>query len=654
MNIKKTLAIAAMICFVIVFYLYNSSSSQGTTPHKFHTPEQLDAYRGIPTRAPIAPGEYFLPSTSCRGCHGYDSAHMANITEAGDDVNLVDRWESSMMAMSAKDPLWRAKVSMEITINPGHSAALQDKCTSCHSPMGRYTSHFQGHGNYGLSNLLAGDPLGLDGVACGSCHMIGPNVGFSYSGNIPYDTMGHVEYGPFPAPYVGPMQLYEGFTPTYSNHMDKGKVCSTCHTLQTETVDLAGNFTGGVFTEQATYHEYVNSSFPGNNITCQTCHMPKVNEPILIANGVTGLTPRSPFNQHKFAGANYFMLNLIKNNRDSLGVDVGPEKFDSTIATVSNMLRTQTLNIDLTIDSSTADTAFFGVKLENKAGHKFPSGYPGRRAVVQFVVTDALNDTVFRSGMFDPNYRVVGENPAPGFEPHHNIINQSNVPQIYEIVMGDVNGNFTSVLERAATAIKDNRIPPVGFTSSSPVYDTVFNTTDAENDPDFNKVSSVEGSGIDHLHFHVPLAGASGLLTVKAKVYYQSVPPKWVDEMFAMNTYLINRFKAMYQSADHTPFLVGADSLVNIGTTTSIAQMEQKSIRVWPTLTMDGIVKVSADYGQLIQSVTLLNTEGKTLKQFVNSGFGAEIEVQIPPAPGVYYLKIMTGGKIITRKVVKT
>ena len=97
--------------------------------------------------------------------------------------------------------------------------------------------------------------------------MISPTTGYTYSGIISYDTAPHVEYGPFTMPSVGPMQLYEGFTPVYSPHMDQAKVCSSCHTLVTQSVDLAGTFTGGFFVEQATYHEYINSDFPGNNIT---------------------------------------------------------------------------------------------------------------------------------------------------------------------------------------------------------------------------------------------------------------------------------------------------------------------------------------------------------------------------------------------------
>lgn len=650
MSFKKITILFIIVGFAVGFKFMNSASSK-SPEIKFHTQSQLDAYKGIPTRAPIAPGEYFLPSSSCRGCHGYDSAQVANINEAGEDVNLVDRWESSMMALSAKDPFWKAKVTHEITVNPAHAGVLQNKCLDCHAPMGAYTSQFKGNPFYSLTDL-ATDSLGLDGVSCGGCHAIAPSVGYTYSGIIPYDT-NDVEYGPFTAPFVGPMQLYEGLTPVYSPHMDDAKVCSSCHTLITESVDLAGNYTGGYFVEQATFHEYKNSDYPGNSIKCQTCHMPQLADPIHIANGNTSLPQRSPFNQHVFAGANLFMLNLIKANKGALGVNVPDKSFDSTIVATTAMLQSQTLDFDLQMVSVTSDTAFFKVMLKNKAGHKFPSGYPSRRAVLQFVVIDGAGDTVFQTGIFNNQYRVIGENS--NFEIHHNTINQSHVPQIYELVPGDVGGNFTSVLERASILLKDNRIPPLGFNSLSSVYDTVMVSADADGDADFNKVASVEGSGVDWVHFAVPLAGAVGNINIKSKVFYQSVPPKWVDDMFTYSTPEINTFQTMYNAADQTPILVAQDSLNNVliplGIHTYSAKQE---VTAWPTISMDGKVYISSEYGILIKSVEVFNSEGKLESQHSNLGFQQSMSLYLPQSSGIYYLKITTGTKIVYKKVVKS
>ncbi len=642
---KKIFIALAVITSVILLLSFVSGDS--VKPYH-HTPEELAYFSNQRVQTPLVPGEWFLASSSCRGCHGIDSLGQSNIDEDGNDVNLVSHWESSMMALSTKDPLWRAKISHEILTNPSHEGALQDKCTTCHAPTGRYNHFYRGLGDYRLSDVV-NDSLGLDGVNCAGCHTIGPSVGTTFSGVIPYDTTRTV-YGPFQGPFFGPMQLYEGYTPTYSAHMDESRLCSSCHSLITESVDLSGTFTGQQFIEQATYHEYLNSDFPSNNIKCQTCHMPQLASPVVIANGFSSLTPRSPFNQHVFAGANHFMLNLIKNNKASLDVNVADHRFDSTIAATSANLRLNSINLNLLFDSAMSDTGYFRVKLQNKVGHKFPSGYPSRRVVVQFVVLDDLNDTLFQSGLFDQNFRVVGENPA--FEIHHDVINQSNVPQIYEYVMGDVNGDFTSVLERATIILKDNRIPPTGFTTTHSAYDTCSISSDALADPDFNKNNSIEGSGSDFIHFHIPFGSYSGSIRVFTKVFYQSVPPKWVDEMFQLSSAEIDTFRTMFNNADQSPFLVASDSL-NLTITDIKKQNLNTLISVYPSVSVVGECIVSSSNDILCEKIEIFDVNGKIVfSKHYNQGL-KNIQLNINDKGGNYYIRIATNKGYVVKRVLK-
>lgn len=643
---KKLLVVSLIALFIFAFSTFPVKKDEAKS---FHTPDELSFFQNQ-VLSPIGPGQYYLTSVSCRGCHGFDTLMLANVDENGMDVNLFDRWESTMMAQSAKDPFWRAKVSHEILVNPAHSNELQNKCTSCHAPMGHYDSFYNGNLYYGLSNL-ANDSLGLDGVSCAGCHTIDSSAGQTFSGIIPYDTTRHI-YGPFTNPFAGPMQLYEGYTPVFSSHMDQSAVCASCHTLIAPTVDTSGNYTGGEFIEQATYHEYLNSSFPSNNVKCQTCHMPQLDDPIVIANGFISLSPRTPFNQHVFAGSNYFMLNLIKNNKISLDIDVDDSHFDSTLAATTVMLREKSVNLNLQFDSLANDTGYFKVRLENKAGHKFPSGYPSRRVVVQFIVTDANNDTVFKSGTFTNQFRVEGETPS--FEPHHDILNQQNIPQIYEMVMGDVNYQFTSVLERAAYTLKDNRIPPPGFTTTASMYDTVKISNDAIADPDFNKINTVEGTGIDYVHYHIPLTGISGTIKVMTNIYFQVIPPKWLDEMFTYSSAEIDTFNSMFQNADQTPFLVAADSL----TINSVGLIENLSnakndIKVWPTISFDGKVNITSGGNNYVHSVEVYSSEGKRVAEIKAFSDQNNITINLPGISGIYYLGIKLTNGTVYKKIIK-
>ena len=635
---------------VIVFVMSLFASQQNIATSRYHSKKELASFQMH--TGPIGPGEYFLPSSRCGGCHGKDSLGWANVNEDLVDVNLYDRWSASMMGMSARDPFWRAKVSQEKLVNPAHGLDLEDKCTSCHAPMGHYNAHFNGASHYTIADF-DNDSLGIDGVSCAGCHTIGEaGLGTTFSGEILFDTTRKI-YGPFVGPMVGPMQLYTGYTPVYSPHISDSKLCASCHTLITNTADLNGNLTGGKYVEQATYHEYKNSIYSQNNTSCQNCHMARISDPIMIANGYLSLTPRTPFNQHSFAGANSFMLKLMKANKNALGLDLPDYKFDTTLIATDRMLKEKSVDLTLHFDSVANDSAYFRVKLVNKAGHKFPSGYPSRRAVLQFVIKDSSNDTIFKSGIFHSDFSVAGEQPA--FEPHHNIINQSGVSQIYEIVMGDVNGNYTSVLERGAFSLKDNRLTPTGFSTQHPSYDTVQISADALADPDFNKISGIEGSGTDEVHFHVPVAGINGSINATAKIIYQTLPPKFVQEMFSLSSTPIDDFKNMFNASDKTPVVANADSLMNLQLITYTAsQLNQRDdVRVFPTLTVDGRVSVNA-YGKIeIKQIDVFDANGKYVTGKISSQNGKSEVLSLTGDEGIYFIRIKTNKKEFYKKVIK-
>jgi hypothetical protein len=629
---------------------FHSENERKTLQQKISSLKQNPSVHSTP----LAQGEYFLHSESCRTCHGFDSANYANLDYSGTSINLFDDWESSMMALSAKDPLWRAKVSHEILVNPSHAGALQDKCTSCHAPMGNYTNYFHGQGPYLMDSLLT-DTLGLDGISCTSCHTMGTtgagfSLGSSFSGHIPYDTLRKI-YGPYTNPIIGPMQLYTGYTPTYSAHMSESRACSPCHTLITETADLNGVATGNSFVEQATYHEWLNSSFSADNITCQNCHMPQITDSIRIANGYLNLPPRSPFNKHKFHGANTFMLKLMKENKSKLHVNVPDKNFDSTIAITQRNIRHNSVSLKIFQDSINADTAFYRVRLINKAGHKFPSGYPSRRAVLQFVVLSLNNDTLFQSGILNHDGSLA--HSSGSYQQHYQTINSPSQSQVYEFIMGDVNGNRTTVLERADTSLKDNRLPPEGFITSHVVYDTVKITGGAASDPDFNLYSpGVEGSGRDYVHFHIPLGSFPPTFNVYARLYYQTLPPEWLQEMFAYNSAAIDSFKLMFQGANKLPELVDADSVLNI----VLAQFHPElnyNLVIAPDPTADGNTQLLFEKQTEISLIRILDLNGKEIRVIRPTEKLSSLPISLPEEKGTYILDIYTEGKRITKKVIR-
>ena len=107
----------------------------------------------------------FASSGKCDHCHGFDPNGLASVDALGNDINVVDDWRTSMMANSAKDPYWRAKVSHEITINPGHQQEIESLCTRCHAPLGRFAAMAAGADHYSIAEMVE-DSVALDGVSC--------------------------------------------------------------------------------------------------------------------------------------------------------------------------------------------------------------------------------------------------------------------------------------------------------------------------------------------------------------------------------------------------------------------------------------------------------------------------------------------------------
>lgn len=627
--------------------------------HAYHSEKELAEYRGG-LGLPEGSNTYFKGSGTCNGCHGLDDIPpvLANHTADGVDVNPVDSWRSTMMGNSAKDPFWRAKVSHEVAVNPAHQVALEDKCTSCHAPMGRYDKHLTGGGPFSIAEMEQ-DPVSLDGVSCLACHMqSADSIALLFSGSLRFDT-NDVVYGPYDAAnlFGAPMESFVGYAPHHGAHINDAGLCAGCHTLVTATADLEGNPTGGHFVEQATYHEWLNSTFnpdqdpEGGGVTCQGCHMPRINDPMVISGLYDFLEAeeyrRSPYGKHDLVGGNSFMLKLLKENRAELMLTANATHFDSTIARTNRQLQNQTLLLQNTVVGRTADTAFIEVKLTNLAGHKFPSGYPARRAFVELVVEDALGDTLFRSGGWDETYEVDGHDAV--WEPHHDVITAEGQAQIYEMVMGDVNGDKTTVLERASAPLKDNRLAPLGFTMAHVSYDTTLIVGVPGSDVDFNRNDGgVEGSGTDKVHYHVAMNGHTGPITVRSRVWYQSAPPRWMEEMFAHSTPEIDSFRDMYAQADGTPVLIKEHEVVDLST--AVDGLPELGVRVFPNPVNDGQLRIDG-LDRRTQLVEVFDARGGLVARQAG-GQGPRWVVQLPPTAGTYFVVVHAVGRRFIERVV--
>jgi len=427
MNAKRGMLLAAGLVFVVFTAAYQKRKPKG-----YHSAAEMQNYRHVIGDLPTGSSDMFMGSGRCAGCHGVDqdisNPPLALVNSEGVNVSPAENWRATMMANSSKDPVWRAKLVHETLVNPGHAGELTNKCTSCHAPLGRFEAAHDGV-EYFTTEMLDADSLARDGVSCMACHSQQiETTGVFFSGDLHYNA--DTVWGPiFNIPKNGlPLQdfimaNFVGVAPVPSARFSKSESCAGCHTLVTNTADLQGNATGTTFIEQATYHEWLNSSYNTqdfNAVECQGCHMPKTEEPIIIASGYDWLPGREPYAQHWLVGGNSFMLELMKNRIDELGLTANEQHFQTVIDRTLDNLQNHTAEITILPGQIDTDTARFTVRVSNKAGHKMPSGYPARRAFIEFVMTDEDGNEVFHSGRINPDYEVQGQDPT--WEPHYEVI----------------------------------------------------------------------------------------------------------------------------------------------------------------------------------------------------------------------------------------
>ncbi len=533
----------------------------------------------LPAPATINDGN-FATASVCAECHANSDAALAMRTAQGEPVAPYELWQGTMMANAARDPVWWAAVRAEVAATPSRQAEIEAECTRCHAPMAAIRNDLYGGVDGSLAMLLADDDrsqLGLDGVACAACHQIGTGgLGSeaSYSGNPELTNVGLV-YGPHANPFTMPMQHRTGFTPSHAVHTDTSAVCSGCHTLDTDALTAEGEATGAHYSEQATYLEWRNSEFsteapiPGPNArSCQACHMPSFDaegQPIAtrIAHNPMGfdfgmLTERSPYHAHAFVGGNTWVPVLLRDHAAALRPRATGAAFAATVAWARDQLAHATATVSVADVVRDGDLVRISVVVRTSVGHKFPSGYPARRAWLRVLVRAADGTVMFRSGATDATGRILDgdgdvlelEHVGGPFEPHHLEIDDDENVQIYEVIMADGDGAPTHRLLRADHDAKDNRLLPAGWSTAAPDQDRIAPVLGVD-DPDF-----VGGS--DRVVYEVAAPAAAGPYTVDVALVYQPLSARHLAELLEYDASEIDALADMLDGLDRAGEIVAS------------------------------------------------------------------------------------------------
>jgi hypothetical protein len=464
------------------------------------------------------------------------------------------------MANAARDPYWQASVRREALEHAPAAAAIESECATCHMPLQHAADKAAAHETPVFSRLPLlpaheQDVAAADGVTCSVCHQAEPTglgTPASYNGNLVIAASGAATrplFGPLPAEprIVAIHKATSGLDLAESPHLRESGLCGSCHTLSTTTLDAAGKPVGS-FPEQMPYLEWLASDFHDKQ-TCQSCHMPAVDEPAPIA--TLGSPARQGTRRHSFPGANFLLANLLDAHRDDLGTVATSAELSAAADEARTYLTSQAARISVSAPAVATGKLTFAVTVQNLAGHKLPTAFPSRRAWLHVIVADAAGRVVFESGHLNPDGSITGNlndaDPAR-FSPHYTSITAASQVQIFEPILGDAQGHVTTALLTATHYLKDNRILPAGFDKKTAPSEIAVQGAAAA-DPAFTAGSATT-------RYAIPLS-AAGQLHVTVELLYQPIGYRWAHNFDSIQAPEPQRFAGYYKAAaDHSAHIL--------------------------------------------------------------------------------------------------
>jgi hypothetical protein len=491
----------------------------------------------------------FRTSDRCVACHNELQ------TSSGEDVSIGFQWRASIMANSARDPYWQGSVRRESLDHPESQANIEDECSICHMPITHLTAKSQGQKakifeHLPISSSDQEHRAAADGVSCSVCHQIEKarlGTSDSFNGNVVIagaeNQNQRPEFGPFTVD-TGHRRVMEsstgGFVPEQGDQIRDSALCGSCHTLKTKALGPGGAEIGAL-PEQMPYQEWLHSDYRDQR-SCQSCHMPEVEEPVRIT-ALYG-TPRNGMHRHEFIGGNFFMQRILNGHHDDLGVSALAPELSAAADRTSIFLQTQSARISIRDLQTTATGLSMDVLVENLTGHKLPTAYPSRRAWLHVIVHDSNGRAVFESGALNRDGSIVGnDNDADPlrFEPYYREINTSEQVQIFEPILKDAQGKVTTGLLSAVGYLKDSRILPTGFDKKTAEPD-ISVVGEAADDPDFNDKGALT-------RYVIKTSDAVGPFHVEVELWYQPIGFRWAHNLAPYQAMEPQRWVSYYEAA---------------------------------------------------------------------------------------------------------
>jgi len=168
--------------------------------------------------------------------------------------------------------------------------------------------------------------------------------------------------------------------------------------------------------------------------------------------------------------------------------------------------------------------------------------------ILQLLVVDSGENVVWGSGRINPLGVVVDENGAPllsefheidpatgqqAYEPHYEVVDSQSRAQIYEELLRDDQGRFTTSFLARVEDVKDNRLLPLGWTAHGPPdFEPEFAEATAPHGSAASDADFTDGTGSDTVTYLATVPATDEPLEVRAALYYQAIPPRYLNDRF--------------------------------------------------------------------------------------------------------------------------
>ena len=159
-------------------------------------------------------------------------------------------------------------------------------------------------------------------------------------------------------------------------------------------------------------------------------------------------------------------------------------------------------------------------------------------------------------------------------------------------------------------------------------------------------------AGLDRTHYTMTgNASVAGDVTVDVRVWYQSMPARWLAPMFDIQDSSIQAFQDLFEAQGAAPELV-AETSVSIPVTSGFDdELTVQRLGVHPNPSPDGEVVVTAPTDAIGSLFELYAPDGSRVEY--GKVTATQWPLTLPYAAGTYVLRVHGPRKVLTRRIVR-